>query len=134
FDEMHFDGTSSSLYSALASVTKRYQGRPLAGILIISDGNATDTDEINWSKLPPIYPVIPPSHSIPKDLAIARVTLNQTNFETAPVALQAEVIAHGFHEPVVVMVMDETGKEIERQQATPTTDKETLNFRFQLRP
>jgi uncharacterized membrane protein len=135
FDHLTFDGTATSLHAALASVAKRYQGRPLAGILFVSDGNATDADAVNWSALPPVFPVLPQAAGVPKDLAVRRVTLNQTNFEAAPVALQAEVAAHGFGgKPVVAVVTDETGKEVTRQEATPTADADTLTFRFQLRP
>jgi uncharacterized membrane protein len=135
FDALAFDGTSSSLHSALASIAKRYQGRPLAGVLLVSDGNATDAADIDWSLLPPVYPVIPPDSPAAKDMAVRRVTLNQTNFEAAPVALQAEIDAYGYRgESVVATVTDEAGKEVARQVATPTTDVETLNFRFQVRP
>jgi uncharacterized membrane protein len=135
FDGLAFDGTASSLHSALAAVAKRYQGRPLAGVLLVSDGNATDAADIDWAGLPPVYPVLPPADSTPADVAVSRVALNQTNFEAAPVALQAEVRAVGFKgKPVVAAVMDEAGKEVEKQEATPAGDAETLNFRFQLRP
>lgn len=135
FDHLTFDGTASSLHSALAAVAKRYQGRPLAGVLLVSDGNATDSADIDWSALPPVYPVLPPERSAAKDIAVRRVTLNQSNFEAAPVALNAEVSAHGFGgQPVVATVSDETGKEVTRQEMTPAGENDTLNFRFQLRP
>lgn len=135
FDGLTFDGTASSLHAALASVAKRYQGRPLAGVLLVSDGNATDAADVDWSALPPVYPVMPPAGTASKDIAVARVTLNQTNFEAAPVALQAEVTALGFKgQPITAVVTDEAGKEIEKQEVTPAGDGETLNFRFQVKP
>lgn len=135
FDALAFDGTSTALHAALASVAKRYQGRPLAGVLLVSDGNATDAAEIDWAALPPVYPVLPPDLAAARDLAVRRVVLNQTNFEAAPVAIQAEVTAHGFRDQAVVAVVtDEAGKELARQEATPTTDGESLTFRFQVRP
>ena len=135
FDTLTFDGSSSSLHAALAAVAKRYQGRPLAGVLLVSDGNATDAADIDWSALPPVYPVLPPAGSVPRDVAVRRVTLNQTNFEAAPVALQAEVAASGFGgQAVVAVVTDEAGKEVARQEATAAGDGESLTFRFQLRP
>jgi hypothetical protein len=42
FHELAFDGRSSALGSALRSLTERFQGRPLAGVLLFTDGNATD--------------------------------------------------------------------------------------------
>lgn len=135
FDALAFDGTATSLHAALASVAKRYQGRPIAGVILVSDGNATDAPDIDWSVLPPVYPVLPPDRAAPRDIAVRRVVLNQTNFEAAPVALQAEIAAHGFAgQAVVAVVTDEAGKEVARQEATPARATEALTFRFQLRP
>ncbi|MCH7651613.1 MAG: hypothetical protein IIA63_10710, partial [Nitrospinae bacterium] len=43
-----------------AAIRERFRGRPLVGVLLLTDGNATDVD---WSRfdltgLPPIYPVV----------------------------------------------------------------------------
>lgn len=135
FEHLTFDGTSSSLHAALVSVAKRFQGRPLAGILLVSDGNATDSPDIDWSALPPVYTVLPPDAPASRDIAVRRVTLNQTNFEAAPVAFQAEVAATGFTgQAITVVVTDEAGKEVARQSATPASDTETVPLRFQIRP
>lgn len=135
FEAMDFAGTSSSLHAALTALGRRFRGLPLAGVLLVSDGNATDTGDIDWSQLPPVYPVLPPSRPTLKDIAVTRVTHSQTNFEAAPVVLQAEVTATGFQgQAVIAAVVDEAGKEVERQQATLGKDGESLNFRFQIRP
>jgi uncharacterized membrane protein len=135
FEHLTFDGASSSLHAALVSVAKRFQGRPLAGVILISDGNATDTADIDWSALPPVYAVIPPDAPASRDIAVRRVALNQTNFEAAPVALQAEVVATGFAgQAIVTVVTDEAGKEVARQTVTPKRNGETLPLRFQIRP
>lgn len=135
FEQLKFDGTSSSLHAALASVAKRFQGRPLAGVILVSDGNATDTADIDWTALPPVYPVLPADGPAARDVSVRRVTLNQTNFEAAPVALQADIASTGFAgQAITVVVTDEGGKEIARQSATPAGDGETVSVRFQIRP
>ena len=42
FAGLSFDGRASAIGSALRSLAERYQGRPLAGVLLFTDGNATD--------------------------------------------------------------------------------------------
>src|SRR5581483_11019104 len=42
FSELNFDGRASAIGSALRTIAERYHGRPLAGILLLTDGNATD--------------------------------------------------------------------------------------------
>ena len=135
FDRLEFDGASSSLNATLDSIRRRYRNLPLAGLLLFTDGNATDVGDVDWSGLPPIYPVLPKADSSIRDLGISRVMLNQSNFEQAPVALQAELSAKGLKgETIIATVLNERGTEVARQQQQSTSNDETLNFRFQLQP
>ena len=60
FSELMFDGRASSIGAALKGVAERYKGQPLAGVLLLTDGNATDLPDgiPDLSGLPPIYPVV----------------------------------------------------------------------------
>src|SRR5690349_5421894 len=42
FHELVFDGTASSIGAALKTIGERFQGRNLAGVVLLTDGNATD--------------------------------------------------------------------------------------------
>lgn len=42
FSGLDFDGRATGLGSALRAIGARFQGRPLAGVLLFTDGNATD--------------------------------------------------------------------------------------------
>src|SRR4051812_23512904 len=42
FSELTFDGRSTALGAALHTMSERFQGRPLAGVVLLTDGNATD--------------------------------------------------------------------------------------------
>ena len=98
FSELVFDGRASSIGAALRGVAERYKGQPLAGVLILTDGNATDLPDgsPDLSGLPPIYPVVIGSDRPIKDIAIGSVKVAQTAFEDAPVSLQAEVSCVGY--------------------------------------
>jgi hypothetical protein len=135
FDTLAFDGTGSTLATSLSALSRRFRGLPLAGILVFSDGNRTDTGDVDWSQLPPVYPVVPPAHGVARDVGVNQVSISQTNFESAPVVIRADVVATGFPgETIVAAVTDLAGKELERQEATPTGDGRPLTFRFQFRP
>ena len=60
FNDLTFGGDGSAMMTALKTVSERYLGRPNAGILLFTDGNATDfqADSIDWKLLPPIYAVV----------------------------------------------------------------------------
>jgi uncharacterized membrane protein len=135
FKTLAFDGTGTSLGTSLSALSKRFRGLPLAGVLLFTDGNRTDLGELDWSLLPPVYPVVPPSHGVTRDVGVRDVSISQTNFESAPVVLRADVAAVGFPgEPIVAAVINEAGKVVERQQAKSAGDAKPLSFRFQFRP
>ncbi|WP_165219395.1 glutamine amidotransferase [Aquisphaera insulae] len=135
FDRLTFDGSASSLGTSLAALSKRFQGLPLAGVLLFTDGNRTDAADLDGATLPPIYPVVPPSKGVVRDIGVRNVAASQTNFESAPVVLRAEVATTGFAgQPIVAAVVDEAGNVVERQQEKATSDGKPLSFRFQFRP
>ena len=135
FETLAFDGTGSSIGSAVSALAKRFRGRPLAGVLLFTDGNRTDLGEVDFRSLPPIYPVAPPSRGGSRDVSVREVAVSQANFEAAPVVLQAEVSTVGYRgRSIVATLLDEFGKEIERQDTKQQSDGRPLNFRFQFRP
>ena len=79
-----FDGLGPSLPTSLSALARRFRGLPLAGVLLFTDGNQTDTGDVDWSQLPPIYPVVPPSRGVARDIGVGNVSISQTNFEAAP--------------------------------------------------
>ncbi len=135
FSELVFDGRASSIGAALRSLADRFRGQPLAGVLLCTDGNATDLPEgkLDVTGLPPIYPVVIGRDDAPKDLALQTVTVSQTAFEDQPVTVQAEVFAGGYGERMITaQLRDANGKVVQalNQRAT----RELATFRFQLRP
>src|SRR4051812_11679392 len=104
-DELPFDGKASNLVTSLDRLAKRFQGRPLAGVMVFTDGSATDADALGHilaqasaggAKLPPIYPVLVGKESPANDVSLGRVAVSQTNFEDTPVTLNAQVTTAGY--------------------------------------
>jgi len=97
FGELTFDGRTSALGGALRQVASRHHGQPLAGIILMTDGNAGDLADANaMDGLPPVYPVVFGSDKIGRDLAITNTSVTLTSFDDAPVDVQADVAASGF--------------------------------------
>ena len=137
FNVLPFDGAGSNLGAALGALDRRFRGLPLAGVLVLTDGNKTDPGPVDVAGLPPIYPVAPPSPGAGRDVGVRDVSVSQANFEAAPVVLRAEVVATGYRdEPIRAVVLDEEGREVARQEAAPATadGSKPLAFRFQFRP
>lgn len=145
-DEMDFDGRSSSLGDSLTQLYNRYKGRPLAGIILLTDGNATDSEAVDRllsqqasanvdSRMPPIYPVIVGGDEPSNDVSLQRVTVTQTNFEDAPVTLLAQVQTSGYRgRNILVRLHDNEGRQLDQQKLRVDQDGEPITARFRFRP
>jgi uncharacterized membrane protein len=127
FGELNFDGRVTSLGGALRTLVDRYRGQPLAGMLVFTDGNATDLAEglSQLGEVPPVYPVLIGSDAPIKDLAVQKVTVTQTAFEDAPVTVEAEVAAVGYSGKEI---LGQLAEYIEYPGGSLTAAKETADF------
>ncbi|HWW02372.1 MAG TPA: glutamine amidotransferase [Candidatus Acidoferrum sp.] len=136
FSELAFDGRASAIGASLRALAERYHGRPLAGILLFTDGNATDLPgPAALAGLPPVYPVLLGNPGQFRDIAIRQVRTTQTDFEDAPVSIQADISAAGCRgESIVARLLDVSGKQVMEQTLKARNENDLLAFRFQLRP
>jgi uncharacterized membrane protein len=135
FSELTFAGQASAIGAALRTIGERFRGQPFAGVLLLTDGNATDLPEgkLDTPGLPPIYPVIIGRDDIINDVAVQKVSVSQTAFEDQPVTVQAEVLANGYTgRMMTAQLLDQNGKVV--QELNQRATRETDTFRFQLRP
>jgi uncharacterized membrane protein len=152
FGELNFDGRASALINSLRTATEFWRGQPVAGVLLFTDGNATDVspDLAGLEGCPPIYPVVLGEDAELRDLSLDKMTVSQTAFEDAPVTVQAEVGARGFGGSKVSARLIEVAtsaaswftnqssagetKDVAEQQQLANGDASSLNFRFQIQP
>ncbi len=158
FSDLNFEGRTSAIGHALRTATEHWRGQPVAGILLFTDGIATDfAGELpDLEGCPPIYPVVAGEDSEISDLALQKAGISQTAFEDAPVTVQARVKATGFNGSEVVArlaeVAVETSFAVSNQSAPRQFQLTTasnvvaelsqradgnaadLNFRFEVQP
>jgi len=152
FAELSFDGRATSLATALKTIRERYQGQPLAGVLLLSDGNATDVAEgtLDLDGLAPVYPVVIGTDDPVKDVAIEKIGASQTAFEDAPVTIQGEVSGAGFPGGQIIAELVDisaaaspggrtstnlpAGKSVGRQTLKAPRDGGKEAFRFLVKP
>ena len=137
FAEMAFDGKATAMGMTLRTLGERYQGRPLAGVLLMTDGNATDMGEqlAELPDLPPVYPVVIGRAQAPRDIALTNVSVSQTSFEDAPVTVQATVVAAGYTgRTIAVHLREDSGKPVDDQQWDVHRNDDRQVFRFRVRP
>ncbi|MGB2862542.1 MAG: glutamine amidotransferase [Sedimentisphaerales bacterium] len=137
FSELFFDGKASAIGGTLQTIAQRYRGRPLAGVLLMTDGNATDMGEqfYDLSGVPPVYPVVVGADRPQKDISLTNVSVSQTSFEDAPVTIQADIEASGYAGKTVTLnLIESSGKVVEQQTRNISKSDEKHTFRFHVRP
>ncbi len=136
FTSLTFEGPASAMGSALEMTSARFQGRPLAGIVLLTDGNATDLTSLpaDLSGWPPVYPVVIGGRGPARDLAVRKVSVTQTAFEDAPVTVDAEVGTTGISgSSMTARITDASGKVVEEQTRPVPANSAGSAFRFQIK-
>ena len=136
------EGSSSSLDRSIRNLAKRYRDQPVAGIILVTDGRATDlpvTSNLQsvgeTDTTIPIYPVRIGALRTLRDLKIDSVSVLQSEFETAPVTMTAEVSQVGLAgTDAVVELKDIAGKTIDTEKVRLNADRPTLKVEFRFRP
>ena len=137
FKRLDFEDPHSDWHLALRQVAQRFADRPVAGVLLFSDGNATDERPPGWSTegLPPIYPVVIGDAANLKDVAVDHVAVSTTAFEDAPVTVTAEIAQQGFAgQEVVAKIIDDKQAVVKEEILRLPDDGRATSVRFQVRP
>ena len=149
FGELNFDGRASALGEALRQVAARHHGQPLAGIVLLTDGNASDlADAAAIEGLPPVFPVVFGTDNVGRDLAITITAVTLTSFDDAPVSVQADVAVSGFAgEEIVARLFPIAANGVKNAEPAPADAKPAAEeilkvprdatkvvFRLQVRP
>jgi uncharacterized membrane protein len=126
-----FDGTASALHTALRQLQQRFDGQPLAAVLLLSDGIATDTaaslDEL--SGMPPVYPVLPAGDGGLPDVTVGKHAVTQTAFDDAPVTIQLTPRFDGVTSGRVAATLRDAGGAVVETQTQEISNPSPLRFR-----
>ena len=136
FQSLDYSGTSTAIGGSLDSLRRRFADRPVAAVILLTDGNSTDEiDLANLDGLPPIYPVVVGADAPERDLGIRATAVSQSSFEDSPVTVRVDVSAHGYGgKNVRVRLLNSAGDEIEAHQFVPSSGRERRSIRFLHRP
>jgi uncharacterized membrane protein len=130
FSGLDFTGERTSLGAALAEVQQRLTGQPLAGIVVFTDGDATDLAEITAGLgHTPIYPVLVGNATGLRDVRLAQVDVQQTAFDDAPVSVRAEVEGQGVGaQALSVTVRPLNAPALNKNESDPTPGPQVVHL------
>ncbi len=136
--ELEFDGNHSSLADALATLQSRFANRNVAGVLLFTDGLATDDVRRVLSDTPftfPLYPVVAASEEQLRDISLGHPSVLVSSFELAPASVEASLMAQGLAgRDIAVRLIDPAGKTLDRQIIACDDDSFEQRVRFQFQP
>jgi uncharacterized membrane protein len=137
--QMSMNGNVSSMKTSLRALSDRFADRPVAGVVLFSDGNLTDAPDadFDWSSLGfPVYPVLPSENDEVRDLRIADISTSQTDFESAPLTVRVTIddVAMDAKDAFVQLIDLATGKLVEEKKLTLGAIDEPQEVKFRFRP
>jgi len=134
--DLGFEGHRTDLVQALEQVQRRYARRPLAGILVFSDGGATDFSRFEELALDvPVYPVLCEAGKPLQDVGIHGITVRASDFEDAPVTLTVEARSTNLDgTKLELSVTEEDGSKLAGETHRIAGDREDHPFRVRFRP
>ncbi len=137
YEAIASDSNASAMGNAIFTLQERFDKRPVAGMLLFSDGLATDDIERlgNRDTTFPIYPVVFDGDDNLKDIAVRDVSVTISSFELSPATIDCVVEAEGMEgENIVVRLLDRAGQSVESQSFECDSGQWQERVRFQYRP
>ncbi len=139
FSALDFKGAGSALVTSIDSLFRRYEKRPLAAVLVVTDGNVTDEAALQAllakKAAAPVYLVAAGRDQPAPDLALGEVSVSQTPFEDSPVSVSTRVSISGLkNESLTLVIRDEAGKTVLTQKEHPAPEQPSHAFSVRFRP
>ena len=124
----------SDLGAAIAAVRDRHAGRPLAAVVLVSDGVDTSPLAVTEQRLPPVFTFGVGAPEPPPDREVLALDVGDAVLTDSVVELSATLAARGFRgEPVEVRVV-ENRRAVHVRRVSPPADGTPMVERFRVSP
>jgi uncharacterized membrane protein len=127
----------SDLSGALATARERYRGRPVPGVILLSDGGDTSGAAATGTALeglPPIYAFGIGSRTSWRDREVLSVTAADGVFDDSRVDLAVSAVSRGEGTAPVTLRLLENGRPREVRRVAPAADGVPVHEIFQVTP
>ena len=108
----------TGLTAAISAVRDRFRGRPIAGVVVISDGGDTSQAAAGGGG-PAIFTVGVGSAAGLKDRELVGVTAGDPRIDRAAVDLFVTAVSHGYGREPIALTLRSNGQTVETRQLTP---------------
>jgi uncharacterized membrane protein len=132
-DDLKASGRRSDLGAALSAIKQRYRGRPIAGIVLVSDGGDTGGHAVP-DALAPVYAIGVGSPSVHRDREIVSVTAAEAVFDDSRIDLAVSAVGHGDGTEPLALQLLENGKPVEVRRVAAAGEGAPVRTVFQVTP
>jgi uncharacterized membrane protein len=124
----------SDVDEAIAGVADRYRGRPIAGVVLLSDGGDTSSAGGRLEGGPPIHALAIGSPNAGKDREILSVTAAEAILDDSRVELAVSAVSHGLGNAPMELRLLENGRPVDQRRVIPAADGAPVREVFQVSP
>ena len=126
----------TGLGRALQAVRDRYRGRPVAGIVLVSDGGDNgDVDAIAAAATgAPVYALGIGPKASPRDREVVSVTAAESVLSDAVVDVAVSAVSHGYGAAPIELRLLENGRVIDVRRVAPAADGVPVSHTFRVSP
>jgi len=126
----------TDLAGALRAARERYQGRALAGIVIVSDGGDTSGEDASQAVTPdvPIVAIGVGARRVGRDREVTGLTVERAPLAGSVVELAASVVSRGFGDAPIEVTVRENGRPVQVRRVTPAADGSPARVTFPVSP
>jgi uncharacterized membrane protein len=134
--QLSADARRSDLSGALAGLAERDRGQRLAGVVVLSDGGDTASQEAGTTKAldVPVFAVGVGERTTARDREVVNLTAGEPLLSDSSVDLSVSVTSAGFGAAPFQLRLTENGRPIETRQVTPTADGAPIHELFTVSP
>jgi uncharacterized membrane protein len=122
----------SDLSGALAAVRDRYRGRPIPGIILLSDGG--DTSSSADTAVPPVYALGIGSTTVGRDREVSSVTAAEAVADDSRVDIAVSAVSHGSGTEPIALQLLENGRPLDVRRIAPAAEGVPVHTVFQVTP
>lgn len=132
-DDLDAAGRRSDLAGALAAIRERYRGRPVAGIILVSDGGDTGAGGVP-ERTAPVYAIGVGSPTGRRDREVLSITAAEAIFDDSRIDLAVSAVSRGQGVEPLALQLLENGRPIEVRRIAPVAEGVPVRTVFRVAP